>query len=150
MKSHASWLACALVLTAVLACKYSTNSNSNSNSNSNANSTSAISKITMAKDNGKGDPGDETNTFRPSDRVVHCLATLRTPKEGTRIKFSWWIVDAGGSKNELIKEIDYTTGPDNNVVHGHLSLTRDWPKGKYKCDVYVDDALAKTVEYYVS
>jgi len=145
MKPHAAWLACALVLTAVLACKYSTNSNSNSNTGS-----GAISKITMAKDNGNGDPGDETNTFRASDHTVHCLATLRTPKEGTQIKFSWWIVDAQGSKNELIKEIDYTTGPNNNVVHGHLSLPRDWPKGKYKCDVYVDGKLEKTVEYYVS
>jgi hypothetical protein len=104
----------------------------------------------MAKDNGSGDPGDETNTFRASDHTVHCLATLRNPKEGTPIKFSWWIVDAQGSKNELIKEIDYTTGPNNDVVHGHLSLARDWPKGKYKCDVYVDGKLEKTVEYYVS
>lgn len=147
MKPHAAWLACALVLTAVLACKYSSNSNSNDNSNT---SSSAISKITMAKDNGNGDPGDETNTFRASDHTVHCLATLRNPKEGTKIKFSWWIVDAQGSKNELIKEIDYTTGPNNNVVHGHLSLPRDWPKGKYKCDVYVDGKLEKTFEYYVS
>jgi hypothetical protein len=148
MKSNATWLACALVIISVLACKYSSNSNSNSNSNSSVNPNSAISKITMAKDK-NGDPGDETNTFEPSNHTVHCLATLRNPKEGTKIKFSWWIVDAEGTKNQLIKEIDYTTGMDK-VVHGHLSLPRDWPKGKYKCDVYVDGVLDRTVEYYVA
>jgi hypothetical protein len=146
MKSNATWLACALVIISVLACKYSSNSNSNSNSNVNANS--AISNITMAKDK-NGEPGDETNTFQPGDHMVHCLATLRNPKPGTRIKFSWWMVDAGGSKNQLIKEIDYTTGNDK-VVHGHLSVPRDWPTGKYKCDVYVDGVLDRTVEYYVA
>src|SRR2546422_643676 len=133
MKTNAALLAGALLLGAVLACHFSTDSNSG-----------AISKVTMARDNGSGDPGDETNTFKPSDHIVHCLATLRNPKEGTKIKFSWWIVDAEGSKNELIKEIDYTTGTEK-VVHGHLSLPRDWPKGKYKCDVYVDGVLDKTV-----
>lgn len=148
MKPHAAWLAGALILTAVLACRFSSNSNSNSNDSNSNNNSSAISKITMAKDK-NGDPGDETNTFKPTDRTVHCLATLRNPKEGTRIKFSWWIVDAPGHKNELVKEIDYTTGNDK-VVHGHLTLPRDWPTGKYKCDVYVDGVLARTVEYYVA
>lgn len=141
MKPHLAWLAGALLLFAVLACHFSTNSNSTSG---------AISDIHMAKDNGRGDPGDETNTFRPSDHTVHCLAKLRNPKEGTRIKFSWWIVDAQGTTNEKIKEIDYTTGPNDNVVHGHLTVPRDWPKGKYKCEVYVDGALDKTIEYWVS
>ncbi|MDX6613594.1 MAG: hypothetical protein QOD75_2780 [Blastocatellia bacterium] len=144
MKPHAAWLAGALILTAVLACKYSTNSNSNTNSDSGS---GAISKIVMAKDN-NGDPGDETNTFKATDHTVHCLATLRNPKEGTKIKFSWWIVDSPGHKNELVKDIDYTTSNDK-VVHGHLSLPRDWPTGKYKCDVYVDGVLGKSIEYYV-
>jgi hypothetical protein len=149
MKPHAAWLAGALILTAVLACRFSSNTNNtNSDSNNSNSDAGAISKITMAKDN-NGEPGDETNTFQPGDHTVHCLATLSNPKEGTKIKFSWWIVDAPEHKNELVKEIDYTTGLDK-VVHGHLSLPRDWPKGKYKCDVYVDGELAKSVEYYVS
>ena len=139
MKPHPAWLAGVLLLFAVLACHFSTNSNSSG----------AISEIHMAKDN-NGSPGDETNTFKPGDHTVHCLAKLNNPKEGTKIKFAWWIVDAEGTKNEKIKEIDYTTGSNDNVVHGHLTLPRDWPKGKYKCEVYVDGALDKTVEYWVA
>jgi len=141
MKTHPAWLAGALLLLAVLACNSSTNSNSSSG---------AFSDIHMAKDDGNGKPGDETNTFAPGDRTVHCLAKLNNPKEGLKIKFVWWIVDAQGTKNEKIKEIDYTTGANDKTVHGHLTVQRDWPKGKFKCEVYVDGALDKTVEYYVS
>lgn len=141
MKPHPAWLAGALLLCVVLACSFSTNSNSSS---------SNFSDIHMAKDDGNGKPGDETNTFNPGDRTVHCLAKLKNSKEGRKIKFVWWIVDAGGTKNDKIKEIDYTTGANDKTVHGHLTVQKDWPRGKYKCEVHVDGALDKTIEYYVS
>jgi len=141
MKPHPAWLACALLLLVVLACSFSSNSNSSSG---------AFADIHMAKDDGNGKPGDETNTFSPGDRTVHCMARLKNSKEGLKIKFVWWIVDAGGTRNEKIKEIEYTTGANDKTVHGHLTVQRDWPKGKYKCEVYVDGALDKTIEYYVS
>jgi hypothetical protein len=65
------------------------------------------------------------------------------------MKFAWWIVDAEGSKNQKIKEIDYSTRPLENVVHGHLTLPQDWPAGKYKCQVFVNGDLDKTVNYVV-
>jgi hypothetical protein len=153
MKSNAAWLAGALMLTALLACRFSTNSNSNSNANSNSNTNSnlsAIEQLSMAKDDGKGAPGDKTNTFRPSDRTVHCLAKLRTPKEGTKVKFAWWAVDVGGAEPEMLKEIEFTTPGIEETVHGHLRSPRNWPKGKYRCDVYVNDVLDKTIVFYVS
>lgn len=142
MKQHPAWLAVGLLVVVVLGCSYSSNTNSNSNSG-------AISKITMAKDNGNGDPGDETNTFDHSERKIHCLVTLRNPKEGTKVSFSWWIVDAGGTKNEKIKDLDYTTPSDVKVVHGHLSAPRDWPPGKYKVEASINGVLDKTVAFTV-
>ena len=44
------------------------------------------------------------------------------------MRFSWWIVDADGTQNQKIKDIDYTTRALENVVHGHLSLPQDWPR----------------------
>lgn len=142
MKHHPAWLAAGLLIFVVLACNFSTNSNSGSNSG-------PISKMTMAKDNGSGEPGDETNTFRPSDHKIHCLVTLKTPKEGTKISFGWWIVDAEGTKNEKLKDLDYTTDSDVKVVHGNLSTTRDWPSGKYKVEARVDGNLEKTVAFTI-
>jgi hypothetical protein len=157
MKQHPAWLATGLLVFVVLACSLGKNANTNTSSadsNSNAStgadsgSGSFIKEIHMAKDDG-GSPGDRTSTFAPGDRTVHCVTTLKEPKAGTKMKFAWWIVDAEGSKNQQIKDIDYTTGPLENVVHGHLTVPRDWPQGKYKVEVFINGDLDKTVFYSV-
>ena len=140
MKNHPAWLAAGLLVFVVLACNFSAGTNSNSG---------PISKISMAKDNGKGDPGDETNTFSPSDHKIHCLVTLKEPKEGIKVTFVWWIVDAGGTKDDKLKELDYTTESDVKVVHGNLSSTRDWPSGKYKVEAQINGKSEKTVSFTV-
>ena len=163
MKHHPAWLAAGLLVFVVLACNLSKNSNSNSNSNSTSNSNSnsststdsdlgsglAIKEIHMAKDNGNGQPGDETDSFEPGDRTIHCVTTLKTAKSGTQMKFSWWIVDADGTKNQKIKDIDYSTRALENIVHGHLTLPQDWPVGKYKVQIYVNGDLDRTLFYSV-
>jgi len=161
MKHHPAWLAAGLLVFVVLACNFSRNANKNSNSNSNANANSqptaevdlgsavAIKEIHMAKDNGNGQPGDEANSFEASDRTIHCVTTLTTPKAGTQMRFAWWMVDAGGSKNEKFKEIEYTTRAREYLVHGHLTYSRDWPTGKYKVQVYVNGDLDGTVFFNV-
>ena len=161
MKHHPAWLAMGLLVFVVLACNLGKKANVNVNTNVNSNANSqppadtnlgsgvAIKEIHMAKDDGNGDPGEETTEFAPSDRTIHCVANLKTAKSGTQMKFSWWIVDADGSQNQKIKEINYRTRTLENVVHGHLSLPQDWPAGKYKVEVYVNGDLDKTVFYTV-
>ena len=162
MKHHPAWLAAGLLVFVVLACslgnKNANTNTSNSNSNSNSTSTTAdadtgagnhIKEIHMAKDNGSGAPGDRANTFEPGDRTIHCVTNLKESKSGTQMKFSWWIVDADGSKNQKIKDIDYTTRALENVVHGHLTLPQDWPVGKYKVQVYINGDLDKTAFYSI-
>ena len=157
MKRNSAWLAVGLLVFVVLACslgKKSTNVSTNSSATADsapldATSTGAIQELHMAKDDGNGDPGDETNAFSPGDRTIHCVAKLAAAKAGTKMKFSWFIVDAGGSKNEKIKDIDYTTRGLENIVHGHLTLPQDWPSGKYKVEVLVNGNLEKTALYSV-
>jgi hypothetical protein len=157
MKRCSTWLAVALLLSVVLACSFgkksenvSTNRNASDNSTStSATSTGAISELHMAKDNGSEAPGEETNSFSASDRTIHCVAKLAGAKSGTQMKFSWFIVDAGGSKNEKIRDIDYTTRGVENIVHGHLTLPRDWPTGKYKVEVFVNGNLEETARFSV-
>lgn len=159
MKRHPAWLAVGLMLFVVLACSFgkrttnlSTNKTANDNSvadTSDASATGAISEAHMAKDDGSGDPGQETNSFKPKDRTIHCVTKLKDAKSGTQMKFSWFIVDADNTQNEKIRDIDYTTRALENVVHGHLTAPRDWPEGAYKVEVYVNGTLEKTVRYTV-
>lgn len=137
MKIKSGWLAAGLLVFAVLACNVSTN-----------NSSGPISEGHMAKDH-NGEPGDETNTFSPSDRTVHCVVTLKEAKEGQRLKMTWSIVDAGGTKDEKLKDIEYTTTEKENGVHAQLTWPKDWPSGKYKCEVDVNGKSEKTIDYFV-
>jgi hypothetical protein len=108
----------------------------------------AIDKAYMAKDN-SGQPGEETETFSPSDHTVHCMITLDHAAEGTQIRFDWIGVDAGEFQNRSIKKLEYTTKALENKVHANVILPRDWPEGDYKVDVYLNDQLARSITYKV-
>ena len=105
--------------------------------------------VVMARDDGRGNPGDETTSFRPGDHKIHCVVKLKEAKAGTGMRFSWWVVDSEGTQNKKIKDIDYTTRARENIVHAHLSLPDEWPTGKYKVQVYVNGDLDRTVAYTV-
>jgi hypothetical protein len=108
-----------------------------------------VTKVYMARDNGSGEPGDEAETFSPSDHTVHCMIELDHAAEGTMIRFDWIGVDAGEWQNHSLKQLDYTTKALENKVHAHLTLPRDWPEGEYKVDVYLNDQLARSITYKV-
>lgn len=165
MKRNSTWLAAGLVLFAVLACNLSKNSNYNSNNNNSKNSntnknTSApkvnraadaeiyVSKLNMAKDD-NGKAGEATDTFAPDDHTVYAKVTLNKAKSGTQVRFVWVAADVDGDTNKELKSLDYTTKAFENLVNGHLTWPIDWPKGKYRVEVYINGALDKTADYTV-
>jgi len=153
MKHHPAWLATGLLVFLVLACSFGKNKNDNSNSSPSSEPVASgsgtfLKDIHMAKDKG-GQPGDKADSFEPGDRTIHCVAILKEAKSGTMMQFSWWIVDADGTQNKKIKDIDYSTKALESTIHGHLSLPQDWPKGKYKVQVFVNGDLDKTINYTV-
>lgn len=161
MKLHSGWLAAGLLLFAVLACnvsKNTNNSNNSNNSNKNSNSSTStrpanadvyVDQINMAKDD-NGEPGESATSFAPDEHTIHCVINLNKAKAGTKVRFTWIGADVEGmTKNDEIKVIDYTTNSFENKVHAHLMLPKDWPKGKYKVEVYINNALDKTISYTV-
>jgi hypothetical protein len=92
MRKNSAWLAAGLLVFVVLACKYSAGTNSNS----------APTPDHYQDHDGErqrsGEPGDETNTFTPGDHKLHCLVPSKNRKEGTKVTFLWWVVDAAASK----------------------------------------------------
>jgi hypothetical protein len=160
---HPGWLAAGLLLAVVLACNLSKNSNNSNNRNTNSNSSASTSEetpnrpadadvyvdeINMAKDN-DGNPGEEATTFEPANRTIHCVIKLNKAKGGTKIRFDWKAVDVQELGNGNIRSIDYTTKSFENSVHAHLTLPRDWPKGAYQVNVYINGALDKQIKYTV-
>ena len=161
MKRHSIWLIAALLVLAVLGCSKRGNSNNSNSSNSlNRNSSSSttnrpanadvyIEKIRMAKDK-NGDPEQTaTATFAPGDRTIHCVINLNKAKKGTAVKFSWKAFNDSGTESSEFKAFDYTTNSFENVVHAHLTLQTDWPKGKYEVAVEINGAVDKTIQFTV-
>jgi len=150
MKLNSSWLATGMLLFAIFACNTSNNSNSNAPKvNRPANAEIYVDQVHMAKDD-NGKPGDSTSSFESSDRVVHCVINLNKAKAGTKIRFVWVAQNVTGyTKNDQIKAIDYETEPNEDLVHAHLTYTKDWPKGDYRVDVYVNGVLDQTINYTV-
>jgi hypothetical protein len=154
MKCHPGWVAAGLVLFAVLACSIGNTNNdnaSNSNSSTTRKTSTAdvyIDKIHMAKDE-NGEPGESAKSFDPSDRTIHCVITLNKAKADTAVKFVWIMADVGDTKNGTLKTIDYTTQGKEDNVHSHLTFSRDWAKGTYRVEVYINGVLDKTIDYTV-
>ena len=92
---------------------------------------------------------DETTSFEASEHTVHCIANLNKAKKGTKVRFIWKMIDVAGSKDKEIRTTDYTTNSFENKVRGHLVLPKDWPTGKYRVEVYINDGLDKTIDYMI-
>jgi hypothetical protein len=108
-----------------------------------------ITSVHMARDSGSGEPGDEVDSFSPSDRTVFCVVELNEAQAGSTVKFIWTAVDAGELKDHVLKELEYTTKADEKKVHAHLTLQQDWPAGAWKVDVYLNGQFARSIAYAV-
>lgn len=110
-----------------------------------------LDKAEMRKDEA-GEMSKETTTnFSRADKTIHCYLNWDNAKANTRIKFVYSVVDAGGAKNQVIKEFGMTTENElQNEAYGKLTPTKPLPAGSYKVDIYVDDKLARTVPFTIS
>lgn len=148
MKRHSAWFAAVLLLFVVLACNLSKNKNVNVNVNSGSNRPDAeifTEEVYIAKE----EDGPATSTLSPSDRKVYVVINLNKAKSGTDIRVIWIAEDVEGTTNKELKRLEYTTKTGERKIPGYLTWSQDWPKGRYKVEVYIDSNLDRTVYYAV-
>ncbi len=93
---------------------------------------------------------DTTTVFKPTDSPLHCVVTLNSgTAKDVKIKASWYVVSAAGLDNESIKDLEFVTDGKKNVLDFYLTYNKDWPVGTYRVDIFVDDALNRTVNFSV-
>lgn len=151
MKRHATWVAAGLLLFVVLACNLSKNKNSNVNVNINTGSNRPADADVYTDEvyAAKSEDGAATSTFSPSDRTVHVVINLNKAKSGTDVKVVWFADEVEGARNKQLKTLEYTTKAFDRKIPGYLRWSQDWPKGRYKVEVYINGNLDRTIFYDV-
>ncbi len=74
-------------------------------------------------------------------------------KKGDKVKFVWTIEDGGKTINPNSKVSEYTAvanGYENGKEYSHLEKpATGWPLGKWRVDVYVNEAKAASVKFTI-
>ncbi|MDE3088790.1 MAG: hypothetical protein KGJ80_05340 [Chloroflexota bacterium] len=110
-----------------------------------------ISQVIMAE-NTRGEekePVNRTGEFLPNE-TVHAVVTLKDAPPNTKFRAVFFAVDAGGSTicNAKLGESEFVAGGAKNLDFT-LKPSANWALGKYRVDLYVNDALDHTANYVV-
>lgn len=111
-------------------------------------STARITNVELAHGFQDNKAVDVTQGFAPTDSMLHAVVTVSNAPDSTKLKAVWTAVEADGGqiKDQLIDQTEVTGG---GVADFTLSNNQAWPIGKYKVDVYLNDELARTVEFNI-
>jgi hypothetical protein len=111
----------------------------------------SIDVAEMRKDDGSGKMSeDATTTYTQQDRHIHSYFNWDNGKAGTRIRFVYIAVDAGGVKERQLNESKLVVENEfQNEAYSSLKLNRRLPKGKYKVDIYINDKVERSLPFEV-
>jgi hypothetical protein len=106
--------------------------------------TANISDAYMSTDT---DGANRTSVYG-QDAVFYAQVDLQNAPDDTKLKAVWFAVDAEGVEaNYQIEETEFTSS--DGLIHFELSNESLWPVGQYKVDIYLNDALTKTLTFDV-
>jgi hypothetical protein len=102
-----------------------------------------------------GDQFEPVESFVPND-TYGVLVFLSEGKPETRVKVNWMAVEAGGMKDKSIFEKEVVLTPeviksatDPTRIDFTLAHDNPYPTGAFKAVLYLNDVLAKTVEFKI-
>lgn len=108
-----------------------------------------VSRTALFKDDGKGAAGEETNSFSPSDRVLHVKFGLEEAAAAQGASIAWILVEAADMKNQQIASATIEEAGPQRVLTGSLSLKRDLPAGTYRVELRQGDDLLAAKDFRV-
>ncbi|HYN83670.1 MAG TPA: hypothetical protein VER32_00345 [Pyrinomonadaceae bacterium] len=109
-----------------------------------------VTDAELARDDGAGRAGQRVTGFRTKDNPLHCVASLNKPREGVRVRFVWTAVDAGGERDRVLADAEYVTRAGESRADGVASLPREWPRGRYRVQVFLNGRVVKSLDFNVS
>ncbi|SRR6266498_3582501 len=108
----------------------------------------SVSNLRTALDKDGKNP---TSTFSPSD-VIYVVVDLANVPRGTKLAVKWVAVNAANTDPNYefdSQTVDFTEEIFTGTTYFQLSNAAPWPVGRYRADLYLNDALAASVEFSV-
>jgi hypothetical protein len=108
-----------------------------------------VTKVELARDNGRGKPGQVITSFSPSDNPLHCVVHIK-PLTGTAVFTGTLIaVNAGGVQSYRVASTSLTGGSGVDLMDFKFNLQRAWPTGSYRVDVQVNGKPLREISFEV-
>ena len=103
----------------------------------------------LAKDDGRGQAGEEVSGFSTTDVPIYCVVQLDSPEPAT-VKMNLIVVSVPGVKpGTKVVSTSYTTKDSQNRVNFSGRPVGQWLAGRYRADIYIGSTLAVSREFAV-
>ncbi len=109
----------------------------------------AVEKILLARDNGSGKAGEETDVFDTKDIPIYCVIRLTSLKPAT-VKMNLVAVKVAGVKAETkVITVSYKTNGNQNRVTFTGKPDGIWTAGTYRVDIFIDGKTSGSREFEI-
>ena len=108
-----------------------------------------VLKVDLAKDNGRGKPGQVVKSFAASDNPLHCVLHVKMLKGSMAFTGTLIAVNAGRVKDHTVATANVDTKPGTDVVDFKFSLAKPWPAGSYKVDIKAGPKLLREIDFEI-
>jgi len=100
---------------------------------------------TLAPDDGKGLPAKAVSSFKPGDRTMHIQVTSRGV-DTTEPEVIWRLYGTiKGKETELANTIQPRKKLQDSVLTCMFKSPKDWEKGDYRVDIFIDGKKVHSV-----
>jgi hypothetical protein len=108
-----------------------------------------VTEIYLAKDDGSGNAGEESEDFVVTDIPIYCVVQLNSDHPVT-VKMNLVAVSVAGVRADTkVVSTSYMTKDKQNRVNFSGKPYGNWVAGKYRADIFVNDSLAASRSFVV-
>jgi hypothetical protein len=110
---------------------------------------SGIEEVFLARDNGKGEPGDVVKSFTTKDIPIHCVIQLDSLNP-VAVAMNFIAVSVPGVKRETkVFSTSYKTNGQQSRVSFTGKPDKVWVPGSYRIDILIDGLAARSIEFEI-
>jgi hypothetical protein len=107
-------------------------------------------EIYLAKDDGKGRPGEISEAFVTTDIPIYCVVRIGSSEPAT-VRMDLLAADVPGVRRDLkVVSATYTTKNGENEVYFTGKPHGNWVAGIYRVDIFVNGKLYRSLEFPVT